>query len=62
VSDTKVTTTTFDDLFEEDQGHTRVKGQRVQREESTPDIRKAWAKQVDLEVMGHWLLYRVATA
>ena len=48
VSDTKLTTTTFDDLFEEDPRHEdTVKHHR--REDKT-DIRKAWATNVGVMV------------
>ncbi|XP_052764724.1 uncharacterized protein C8orf34 homolog [Mya arenaria] len=54
-ADTKVTATTFDDLFEDEgqgqslKGQTGVRSQKLQREDSAPVITKAWAKHVDLE-------------
>ena len=51
-SDTKVTTTTFDDLFEEDHGqqeHTEKAAGRLRKDDST-DISKAWARNIGLDV------------
>lgn len=50
VSDTKVTATTFDELFEEDHHQkTENLAQRRKTEENT-DIKKAWARHVSLDV------------
>ncbi|XP_052240533.1 uncharacterized protein C8orf34-like isoform X2 [Dreissena polymorpha] len=48
VSDTKVTATSFDELFEEDRT-AGVKGQRPPARAESTDITRAWAKHVDLE-------------
>jgi len=48
VSDTKVTTTTFDELFEED-AHRPELTSKHRRDDST-DIKRAWTRNVGLEV------------
>ena len=51
VSDTKLTTTTFDDLFEEE--HNRPESQtqhRHMKKDGPTDITRAWSKGVSLEV------------
>ena len=48
VSDTKVTSTTFDDLFEEDCRHDETV--KHHRKDDKSDIRKAWATNVGVLV------------
>ena len=55
MSDTKITATSFDDLFEEERT-AGVKGQRAPAREQSADITRAWAKHVDLEVIPSHLL------
>lgn len=60
VSDTKVTATTFDELFDEE--HIRPESQQqtksVKHEENMgkSDITRAWARHVSLEVGGSLML------